>query len=306
MQYSPIALFVYNRLWHTQQTLEALKKNTLAKESELFIFSDAPKDKGAEDGVKKIREYIKTIEGFNKVTIIEGSKNLGLSKAIISGVTHLVARYGKIIVLEDDLIVSPFFLKFMNDALSFYENEEKVISISGYMYPINIKDQETLFLRIPESWGWATWKRAWDLFEPDGKKLLDELRAKKMLRKLNLDSAFDYAKMLRQQIEGKRDSWVIRWTAKAFLHESLSLYPSRSLVRNIGFDNTGTNCGFVNGYETELFQDPVYVNSIPIVEDKATMNAIKDFHRIRKLKSFIRLPSLICRSVIRKDFKKIF
>lgn len=302
MELAPIALFVYNRLRHLQQTIEALGKNLLASESELFIFSDAPKDMGQRDGVEEVRRYIKSIQGYKKVTVIERDSHFGLSRSIISGVTEVISRYGKIIVLEDDLVTSPYFLQFMNDALSLYENEEKVISVCGYMYPISKKYADTLFLRIADCWGWATWKRGWDLFEPDGKKLLGELRAKKMLRKLNLNGAFDYTKMLRQQIEGKRDSWGIRWTAKAVLRESFSLYPSRSLIKNIGFDNTGTNCGFVNGYETELFQGPVHVTSIPIIEDKATVKAIKDFYRLRKLKSFIRLPSSIRRLVIRKYF----
>ena len=136
MNLSPIVLFVYNRPAHTQRAIESLESNRLAEESELFIFSDAPQDDKVAEGVRAVRNYLKTIKGFKKVIINERDKNLGLSGNIIAGVTDIVTRYGKVIVLEDDLVVSRHFLDFMNDALLFYENEPKVISVCGYMYPI--------------------------------------------------------------------------------------------------------------------------------------------------------------------------
>ena len=161
MRLSPIVLFAYNRPGHIQQTIDALRKNHLAEESELFIFSDAPRDKKAEEDVSKVREYIKTIAGFKRTTVIERDHNLGLSQSIITGISELIAQYGRIIVLEDDLITSPYFLKFMNDGLSAYQEEDSVISICGYMYPLNKKHADTLFLRMTDCWGWATWKRGW-------------------------------------------------------------------------------------------------------------------------------------------------
>ncbi len=203
LQYAPIVLFVYNRPAHVRKTIDALRKNYLAQESELFIFSDGPKDKRAEEGVLKVREYIKDITGFKKVAVIERDHNLGLSQSIITGVTELIVRYGEVIVLEDDIITSPYFLQFMNNGLLAYKNEEKVISICGYMYPIGIKHENTLFLRLADCWGWATWKRGWDLFVYDGKRLYNELKTSQLFRKFNLDGSFNYVKMLKRQIKNK-------------------------------------------------------------------------------------------------------
>jgi len=283
-EYSPVTLFVYNRPEHTQQVIDALRENYLARDSELIIFSDAPKDIGERDDVEQVRSYIKSIEGFKKLIVIERDSHFGLSRSIISGVTEVIRRYGKIIVLEDDLVTSPHFLEFMNDALCLYEHEERVISVCGYMYPISNMYTGTLFLRVADCWGWATWKRGWDLFEPDGKKLLIELRDKKVVREFNLDGAFNYSGLLRQQIKGKRDSWSIRWFASAFLNGKLTLFPTKSLVKNIGFDNTGTHRGFINGYDARISQEAIPVISMPVQENEEVVNAIKGFHKRRKLR----------------------
>ncbi|HRU00618.1 MAG TPA: glycosyltransferase, partial [Victivallales bacterium] len=196
MKLAPIALFVYNRPWHTRQTVTALQNNELAAESELVVFSDGPKveknkekTKNNEEKVKEVRDYIKSINGFKTVKIIERTQNLGLANSIISGVTEIVNQYGKIIVLEDDLVTSPHFLRFMNEALDLYEKEEDVISIHGYVYPIPDLP-ETFFLKGADCWGWATWKRGWDLFEPDGKKLLRELKEKKLLKRFDFNGTY--------------------------------------------------------------------------------------------------------------------
>jgi len=283
MELAPIALFVYNRLKHLQLTLESLQKNNLVKDSELFIFSDGPKDLSMKNDVEKVRAYLGSIKGFKKVHITERPINLGLSQSVISGVTGIVNEYGKIIVLEDDLVVSPYFLKFMNDGLSLYEDKEKIISICGYMYPIKIKNNGVIFFRIPDCWGWATWKRGWDFFEPDGNKLLKELKEKNLFRQFNLNNALNFAAMLKRQAEGKIDSWVIRWYASSFLNHKLSVYPSKSLVDNTGLDFSGSNCGFMGGYMTEISQEPVSISEKPIEEDQAVLKAIEVFFRLHNL-----------------------
>lgn len=274
-----IALFVYNRPWHTKQAIEALQKNKLAKESDLIIFSDGPKGEGRESVVanqisavggqktdhrqpitdyriQEVREYIRTITGFKSLRIVERERNLGLANSIISGVTEVVNKYGKIIVLEDDLVTSPYFLQYMNDALNLYENEEKVISIHGYVYPIEGLP-ETFFLKGADCWGWATWKRGWDLFEADGKKLLTQLKEKKLLKRFDFDEAYPYTKMLKDQIEGKNDSWAIRWYASALIHDKLTLYPGKSLVKNIGTDSSGTHGDNLKNFT------PLMTNKLP-------------------------------------------
>ncbi len=130
---APIILFTYNRPWHTRQTIEALQKNLYADKSRLIILSDGPKTEIDVPKVQKVREYIKTVKGFRSIEIIEREKNWGLANNIIDGVTRIINEYGKIIVLEDDIVTSPYFLKFMNEALEFYKDEERVMHISGYM-----------------------------------------------------------------------------------------------------------------------------------------------------------------------------
>lgn len=274
MKYAPVVLFVYKRPKHAQQTVDALQNNYLAKESELFIFSDGPKDKKAEEGVWEVREYIKTITGFRKVTIIERDYNLGLTESIIRGVTELIAQYGKVIVLEDDIVTSPYFLNFMNDGLLAYENEEKVISICGYRFPIGIKHGDTFFLSLADCWGWATWKRGWDLFVIDGRELYNTLKARKLIRKFNLDGSFNFTKMLKRQIKNRNDIWDVCWYASAFLNKKLFLYPWKSLTINIGIDGSGTNRGVVDCYRTQLVNEPIPVHDIPIFENEQAIKEV--------------------------------
>ena len=290
---APIVLFVYNRPWHTQQTVEALKKNAEAKDSNLFIFSDGYKNKKVKSEVEKLREYIKTIDGFKHVTIIEREKNYGLANSIISGVTEIVNRYGKIIVLEDDLVTSKYFLSFMNSTLEFYKDENKVISIHGYIYPIKSKLPETFFIKGADCWGWATWKRGWDIFEADGKKLLNELKDRNLERKFDINGSYAYTKLLSGQIANRNDSWAIRWYASAFLKDKLTLYPGRSLVCNIGLDESGTHCGNTNSYDTIITNRPIKLVNIPIEENTFVLREIKKYFRMTK------------RNIIKRIFYKI-
>jgi len=283
MELAPIALFVYNRPKHVRMTVESLQKNNLAKDSELFIFSDGPKNSSTEDDIEKVRVYLGSIKGFKKVHITERPINLGLSQSVISGVTEIVNKYGKIIVLEDDLVVSPYFLRFMNDGLSLYEDEEKIISICGYMYPIKIKNNRVVLFRIPDCWGWATWKRGWDIFQPDGNSLLDQLNAKRMVRQFNLNGSYNFLGMLKKQNQGAIDSWVIRWYAASFLNNKLSVYPPKSLVNNIGFDFSGSNCGYMAGYKTIVCEKPILIDKIPIEEDRVIAKKIGLFFRLRSI-----------------------
>ena len=248
---APIVLFIYNRPWHTQQTVETLQKNELANESELFIYSDAAKNEQASESVNAVREYIKTINGFKEITIILRDKNWGLADSIIDGVTKIVNEYGRIIVLEDDLVTSPYFLKFMNEGLTMYENEDKVASIHGYIYPID-NLPNTFFIKGADCWGWATWKRAWDVFEPNGQKILDELKSRGLEKGADFNNSYGLTQMLKDQIKGKNNSWAVRWYMSAFLKDMLTLYPGKSYVQNIGNDDSGTHCCVSDIFRVEL------------------------------------------------------
>ncbi|MEM4655159.1 MAG: glycosyltransferase [Thermosphaera sp.] len=297
MALAPIVLFVYNRPWHLRQTIEALQNNELADQSELFIFSDGPKDEKDGEKVRQVRKYLKTIEGFKRVAIIEREKNFGLANNIINGVTRIVNENGKIIVLEDDLITSPCFLRFMNEALEMYKDEERVACISGYIYPI--KDlPETFFIRGADCWGWGTWKEKWAIFEPNGRKLLKELKDRNLQKEADFNNAYGFTKMLKDQIKGRNDSWAIRWYMSAFLKDMLTLYPGESYVQNIGFDAEGTHCKSGDHfYKSEKLNSEVRVRKIPVEEDNDARKKIEDFLRSTKPKFSNKLWKLLGSSV---------
>jgi hypothetical protein len=264
--FAPVVLFVYNRLWHTEQTIEALKKNLLSEESDLIIFSDGPK-KNAHKKVEEVRGYCRTISGFKSVKLIERIENMGLSNSVISGVNEVLRNNDKIVVLEDDMITSPYFLTYMNDALELYKDDDSVISIHGYIYPVEESLPETFFLKGADCWGWATWKRGWDLFESDGNKLLKELKRRKLTYDFDFYGSYPYTRMLKKQIRGKNDSWAIRWYASAFLHEKLTLYPGTSLVRNIGNDSSGTHSWNSKRFDQHTLAQGIEIKREPLQED---------------------------------------
>lgn len=280
---APIAVFAYNRLNHTRKTLEALGANDLAAESDLFVFSDAPKKPESLPSVLAVRDYLKTIAGFKSVTIIERSVNYGLAKSIIDGVTGICDQFGSVIVLEDDLVTSPHFLTYMNDALKMYEANDRVISIHGYIYPVKQNLPETFFLRGADCWGWATWKRGWDLFDPDAQKLYDALQAGGEIKTFDFEGNYGYADMLKQHIEGKVNSWAIRWYASAFLANKLTLYPGISLVQNIGNDSSGTHCGDTDAFTGNIAVQPVQVGGVSVTASQVAYEVVSCYFKSLRL-----------------------
>jgi hypothetical protein len=280
---APVALFVYNRPWHTRQTVEALKKNELASESELFIFSDAPKNESAIATVEEVREFIKQIEGFKNVTIIEREKNWGLADSIIDGVTNIVNKYGKIIVLEDDLVTSPYFLKYMNEALEYYKNAKKVWHISGWNYPIETAVLPDVFLwRVMNCWGWATWSDRWQFFSKDINKTIYNF-SRKEIKSFNLDGVYDFWSQVKANKEGKINTWAIFWYATIFKNNGLCLNPARTFVKNIGLDGSGEHCG--NNYlaiKKQLSQNSKVIMTKSIEENKVAVNKVKNYLSITK------------------------
>lgn len=275
---APIILFVYNRLAHTQQVIAALKENMLSAESELYIYSDAAKNADAIPLVNALRSYLTTITGFKSVHICLRETNLGVDENTILGVTEVINKHGKAIVLEDDLVTSPWFLKFMNEALDFYENKDEVASIHGYVYPIAQGLKEVFFIKGADCWGWATWKRAWNLFEHDGAKLLEKILTQGLQKEFDFDNTYPYVKALEQQATGNTTHWDIRWYASMFIAEKLTLYPGQSLVKNIGHDASGTHCGESNSYDVTLSLSPLAVET-EIIADPEAYRAFADFLR---------------------------
>lgn len=254
---APIALFVYNRLEHTKHTIEALKKNDLADESELFIYSDGPKKEEEREKVESVREYIHHIDGFKKITIIERNENWGLAKSIVAGVTEVIENYGKIIVLEDDLITHKDFLKFMNEGLSRYENNLRVYCLSGYSYVgEKMEDIGDYFLKICSSWSWATWKDRWDQYDEFCEGWKELIANKKLRKEFNYSNSYPFYSLLSRQMRDRTtNSWAIKWYWTVFKNEGLTLFPSKPLVINRGFDGTGEHCGIEKKVFKEFSKD---------------------------------------------------
>lgn len=299
--FSPITLFVYDRYEHTKKTVQALQNNYLAENSDLIIFSDAAKVPEKEKKVEIVREYIKSIKGFKSIAVNYRLSNYGVANSIISGVTEVVNKYGRIIVLEDDMVTSRYFLSYMNDALDRYAMEDRVISIHGYSYPVRKKLPEAYFLPGADCWGWATWKRGWELFNEDGKGLLQELQKRQLVKQFDFNGSHKYSKMLKDQIDGNNDSWAIRWYASAFLEKKLTLYPGRSLVHNIGNDSSGTHCGCNSINDAELSQTPIDLNGIEIIESKTAYYAFVEFFRKNRSTSVFMIQKRL-----RQAFHKLF
>jgi len=296
MNLAPIVIFCFNRVGHLKETIDSLKKNYLAELSDLIIYSDGYKDNiNNKKKVLEVRKYLKSINGFKSISIINRNENFGLSNNIITGVSEVVNKYNKIIVLEDDLITSPYFLTYMNEGLNYYENIDEVISIHGYVYPIpkNNLLPETFFLKGADCWGWATWKRGWDLFEQNGIKLYNSIFGKKLNYRFNFNNSENYLKMLENQIKGKNNSWAIRWYASAFINHKLTLYPKKSLVFYNGSDRTGENSHKTNIFNIELTYKKINIYQIDLIENDLAFNYFIKFFKkknniIRKIFIFLK------------------
>lgn len=302
MTLAPIVLFVYNRPWHTQQTIDALQKNEFANTSELFIYSDAPKNENAVEKVAEVRNYLKTVTGFKKVTIIERENNWGLAASIIDGVTQIINQYGKIIVLEDDLVTSPYFLTFMNEALDVYKNEQKVWHISGWSYPISANELDDTFLwRTMNCWGWATWADRWKHYEKNTNKLIQEFTPE-MINNFNLDGAEDFWNQVIQNHQSKINTWAIYWYATIFENNGLCLNPTIGYVSNIGHDGSGVHCGESGYCDDTVLNITRNLNFCTSIEESAiALKLVQAFYRSQKKSISVRAINKLFRILIGKN-----
>ena len=258
--HAPVVLFAYRRPDHLKQALASLSANPAAKDTSLTIYCDGPKTPADTQLVEQTRVIAHSAQGFKEVTVVERAENMGLAESVISGVTKALETSENVIVMEDDLVVSMDFLDYMNQALELYQDNDQVISIHGYMYAVPPILPQTVFLRGADCWGWATWRRGWELFEPDSKKLLKELDKSPDRSLFDFNGAFPYRQMLKDQAMGTIDSWAIRWYASAFLNNKLTLYPGRSLVENIGQEGSGTHSESAASHE--VLSNPI---SLPLM-----------------------------------------
>ncbi|MAC96404.1 MAG: sugar transferase [Flavobacteriales bacterium] len=248
---APIVLFTYNRPDHTIKTIEALKSNKLAKESRLFIFSDGAKSVKDSEAVNRLREYLKGIDGFKSIEIIERNQNYGLKKSIINGVSTVVNEYGKIIVLEDDVVTSPTFLNYMNFALSYFENDKKVWHISGWTPDINTKSlPDFFFWRIMNCYGWGTWEDRWSNYSSDSNEIMKSFNFIEKMR-FSFWGLANFWRQIKANKSGKINTWAIFWYAVIFKNKGLCLTPKQSFAKNIGFDGSGVHTTAENAYKNE-------------------------------------------------------
>lgn len=297
---APIILFTFNRLDHTQKTIEALKKNPLAQYSHLIVFNDAPKNQNQQDDVLSVRRYLKKVDGFKSIELKFKEKNMGLAQSIILGVTEIIELYGKVIVLEDDIVTSPSFLNYMNEALNFYEDKKSVWHISGWNYPINIDNLNSFFFtRIMNCWGWATWKDRWNYFEKNPQKVISNFTREDITRFDFEDSeAFWY--QIKANIRGKINTWAIFWYATIFKNNGLCLNPTVRFIENIGLDGSGVHCnkednmaeqGPINtsthfDFPEEIIESPLAYQRIKILLHQQKKSFLEKV--IGKIKSLLR------------------
>lgn len=276
MSNAPVALFVYRRPYHTRRAVEALRANAEAPDTDLVVFSDSARDPAARPQVDEVRRYVRDIQGFRSVTLIERERNLGLAESIIDGVSRLCREQGRVIVVEDDLIVSRHFLHYMNCALDTYAGNERVMQISGYMFPVHVAlESDAAFFPLTTSWGWACWQRSWVHFDEHGRGREALQKDAGLRSKFDLDGAYDFFKMLEQQARGMVDSWAIRWYLSVFLIQGLVLYPARSLVQNTGFDAGRTHGAVPMQWRTAIGKDDFRVERWPsIVAESPAFSAV--------------------------------
>lgn len=311
--YSPIALFVYKRPEHTRRTLESLMQCPEFVNSPLYIFCDGVKKEEDREKVMQTRDLVRSLVG-TKAEIIEFSTNQGLAKSIISGVTRLCDKYQRVIVVEDDLVVAPEFLGYLNAALEKYQDEPSVMQVSGYMFPVpELANQtESLFLPFTYSWGWGTWQRAWEKFDIQATGW-EVLKIDKNMRLyFNLDDTCDFFDMLNRQMSGEINSWAIRWYWSVFKQNGYIVYPPISYVTNIGLDGSGTHGSWYVDRRLKQTIKPKYLSFIDLPNEikikQKNLDFVKKYMRtlqpkyIRLVKKIIK-PSLIL--LIRHQFLAI-
>ncbi|WP_176011865.1 glycosyltransferase [Victivallis sp. Marseille-Q1083] len=284
-RFAPIVLFAYKRPGHLQRTLEALRRNAEAADSELIVYADGAKGDADAEGVRKTRLLLREVPGFRHVRVAASPVNRGLAASVIAGVSETLRECDRVIVLEDDMVCAPYFLRFMNEALERLAEDRRIDSIHGYLSRLEVPLPDCFLRRGADCWGWATWRDRWQWFNPDATALLAELRRRHLTREFDLGGCYPYTRMLQAQAAGKIDSWAIRWHASTFLAGKFYLQAGRPLVRNIGVDASGEHCGLECFYDTELWRQPLALDENPPLETAEIAAAYRRFYR-RNLPTF--------------------
>ena len=290
---TPVALFTYNRPDYTRKVLDSLSRCRRLDECILFIYCDGPKKPEHADSVDASRSLVRTFADTFPATVVLRENNLGLARSIVSGVTDLCTRYGRVIVIEDDFILSPSFLDYMLQALDRYEHDENIYQISGFMFPVeNPEKPDAFLLPLTTSWGWATWRRAWTVFDWNASGWQELLSDDQTRARFDLDNSYPYHEMLKERFSGHNDSWAILWWYAVFKASGLVVHPKRSLVWVGGFDDSGTHCGTTNMVlrsVSDLWEFPEngrLAFQKENTRDDETYTRIRDYLRMQNTRSF--------------------
>jgi hypothetical protein len=300
---APVAVFAYRRPEHVHAVLDALAGNDGASRTPLVLFSDAPNRPEVAPEVDAVRAVLRAEAArgrFASVALVERDANRGLSRSIVGGVTELVQRHGRVIVLEDDLVPGPHFLEYMNRALDLYADDAEVASVHAYRYPGDEALPDTFFIRGADCWGWATWARAWAEYEPDGATLLAQLRARGLTGAFDFDGAYPYTRMLEAQIAGDNDSWAVRWYASAFVRGRLTLYPGSAQVHNLGADGSGSHVDATDRFAHAEWGRQLAVERLPRTEDPAVRSVFR-----RQIMALRPSPTRRALSALRRLVRKV-
>lgn len=287
---APIALFVYNRPMHTKKVLQSLQQNDLSQGSVLYIFADAPKTLAEQAKVDEVKQVVKQQQWCKEVNLVERTTNFGLAKNIIEGVSQVVQQYGKVIVLEDDIVTSRGFLTYMNQALDLYAHEPQVMHVSGHLPPVKMPRQlsNTFFFKKTSCWGWGTWATAWEALNINASELLAEIKAAGKVATFNIEGSYNFVEHLEANIEGRLNTWAIKWQASVFLQDGLCLYPKQSLTRNIGFDGSGEHCVYSGLHLRQSITNSIVVDKIALEESAEARKRIVAFnYKQSKTASFL-------------------
>ncbi len=286
MPLAPVAVFVFRRPEHVRRLLASLAENPEAVRCEVRVFADGPRSAADEPAVEETRAIVRAAP-FPNLVLVERDANVGLSRNLIDGISRVCAEFGRVVVLEDDLVLSRDFLAYANAALERYRDDERVMHVSGYMYDIDLGvSGDTVFLPFISSWGWATWDRAWRRFDPEARFARRVLSGSVLRHRFDLSGSFGFSKMLEAQLAGRIDSWDICWYLSVFEHDGLALFPTRSLVENSG---AGPGATHTEGDEgSALFRGRAHELAVrefpePAVDVRALARVRRLFERERSL-----------------------
>jgi hypothetical protein len=282
---APIAVFAYNRPAHTKRLLESAKANPEFADSPIHIYCDGAKHPEHAASVAETRRAVRE-HAPEHAEIVERPENYGLAKSIIAGVTDLCDAYGRAIVLEDDLVLTPFALGYLNSALDRYADEDRVMHAAAYMFPVRERlPASAFFYREATCWGWATWRRAWKHFNPNAADLLEEIDRRGIRAEFDVRNSMFFYQMLKKQRNGEIDSWAIRWYASMRLRDGLALHPPQSLVENLGFDGSGVHCNVDKRFEVAVARKPVGRFPDKVAESEQAVRAMIDYRQQGKIHS---------------------